>query len=217
MYIPDNVIKKRLANVYFIWGRGKTTVAKKLQEKFGFYIYSTDDSRSSHVREADSENQPYMCWDVMKEYNVKDFWALPIEVIKEREEHFLREMTPMIIADLLELSKQYEVIICEGDIDYNAVIPVATHAVYLCNYSTTFDWFKRPDHDDVAESLKKRTDLSEVEKQAIIENAYACVAGDEGIIPDWVKDYNIQNINWDDNTSIEKTTCDVSMYFEFIK
>ena len=33
MDIADNAIKNRLKNVYFIWGRGKTTIAKKLQEK----------------------------------------------------------------------------------------------------------------------------------------------------------------------------------------
>ena len=48
MYIPDNIIRKRIENVYFIWGRGKTTIAKRLKDKYGFYIYSTDDSRSLH-------------------------------------------------------------------------------------------------------------------------------------------------------------------------
>ena len=92
MYIPDNIIRKRIENVYFIWGRGKTTIAKKLHEKHGFYIYSTDDSRASHVKAADANNQPYMCRDIrgiMKEYGVKDFWALPKEVIQEREDHFV--------------------------------------------------------------------------------------------------------------------------------
>ena len=215
MYIPDNVIRNRLKNVYFIWGRGKTTIAQKLKEKYGFYIYSTDDSRSLHVLEADTENQPYMCWNVMKEYGVKDFWALPKEVIREREEHFVQEMTPMIIADLIELSKTHEVIICEGDIDYKVVVPVVSHAVHLCNCGKKFDWFKRPDHDDVTESMKNRNDLSEEEKLAIIENAYACVSGDEVIVPDWVKEYNIKNINWDDDTSIEETTHDVEKYFNF--
>ena len=218
MYIPDNIIRKRIENVYFIWGRGKTTIAKKLHEKHGFYIYSTDDSRASHVKAADANNQPYMCRDIrgiMKEYGVKDFWALPKEVIREREDHFVQEMTPMIIAVLIELSQKHDIIICEGDIDYKVVIPVASHAVHLCNCGKKFDWFKRSDHDDVAEDMKKRNDLSEEEKQAIIENAYACVAEDEGIVPDWVKEYNIQNIIWDDDTSIEQTACDVDRYSNF--
>jgi len=35
MYIPDNIIRKKIENVYFIWGRGKTTIANKLHEKQG--------------------------------------------------------------------------------------------------------------------------------------------------------------------------------------
>lgn len=151
MYIADNIIKNRLKNVYFIWGRGKTTIATKLQEKYGYYVYSTDDSRYPHVMEAESDNQPYMCRDFEKEYGVKSFWELPKEVISEREEHFLQEMTPMIIADLLALSSQHKVIICEGDIDYKAVIPVASHAIYLCNYGTKFDWFAR--HTSIEQTM----------------------------------------------------------------
>ena len=137
------------------------------------------------------------------------------EVIQEREDHFLQEMTPMIVADLIELSQKHDIIICEGDIDYKVVIPVASHAVHLCNCGKKFDWFKRSDHDDVAEDMKKRNDLSEEEKQAIIENAYACVSENEGIVPDWVKEYNIKNIFWDDDTSIEETAHDVERYFNF--
>ena len=104
MTIPDNVMKEKLKNVYFLWGRGKTTIANELHKKYGFYIYSTDDSRNWHMKYAKPEYQPYMCRDVVKEYGVKSFWALPREVISEREEHFVVEMTPMIIADLISLS-----------------------------------------------------------------------------------------------------------------
>lgn len=51
MNIANNIIRNRLKNVYFIWGRGKTTIAKMLREKYGFYIYSTDDSHEAVVPE----------------------------------------------------------------------------------------------------------------------------------------------------------------------
>lgn len=57
----------------------------------------------------------------------------------------------MIIADLLALSSQHKVIICEGDIDYKAVIPVASHAIYLCNHGTKFDWFAR--HTSIEQTM----------------------------------------------------------------
>ena len=125
MIIPDNVLKYKLENVYFIWGRGKTTIANELHEKYGFYIYSTDDSRNWHLKTASPKYQHHMCRDVEKEYGVKSFWSCRIEVISEREKHFLAEVTPMIIADLIVLSAQHKAVICEGDIDYEEVISVA--------------------------------------------------------------------------------------------
>ena len=200
MNISDRIIKPRLENVYFIWGRGKTTVAAILAERFGGVIYSTDDSRWPHMCEAHPDEQPYMCRDYEAEYGVS-FWELPKEVIAEREEHFLREMTPFIIADLLVMAGKHRIIFCEGDIDYNAVFPIASHAVYLCNRSTDFDWFARPDHADALDAIRCRTDLSETEKQEKIDAAYEAVAQNEGEIPEWVTRHHIPVVVWDDRTT----------------
>ncbi len=215
MNIPNNVIKNKLKNVYFIWGRGKTTIANRLKEKFGFYIYSTDESRDRQMTIANPIDQPYMCRDFLKEYGVKSFWELPKEVIAERENHFLEEVTPMMIAELIQLAAVHKVIICEGDIDYRAVAPIATHTVHLCNQSTSFDWFKRPDHEDIRVTVAKRTDLNEEEKQRIIDNAYESVTSGESNTPDWVIDLGIKNIIWNDHTSIETTATEVAEYFGF--
>lgn len=215
MLIADNIIKNKLKNVYFIWGRGKTTISNSLKEKYGFYVYSTDESRERQIKFANSIDQPYMCRDYMKEYGVKSFWELPQEVIEDREKHFLEEVTPMMIAELIELSSLHKVIICEGDIDYHAVCKIATHAVYLCSQSTSFDWFKRPDHEDIQITLSTRTDLSQAEKKNIIRNAYIATSGNEGNIPDWVTTLGIKNIIWNDQTSIHATTTEVARYFGF--
>ena len=215
MQIADNIIRRALSNVYFIWGRGKTTIADRLREKHGFYVYSTDDSRDWHMKNAHPVSQPYMCRNFEKEYGVKSFWELPKEVIAEREKHFVQEMTPMILVDLLVLSKQHEVILCEGDIDYTAVAPIATHAVHLRNCGTRFDWFERPDHADALDYITKRTDLSAQEKEALIQNAYASVAGNDGTMPDWVTALQIHNLDWYDNTGVDRTLADVEAYFGF--
>ena len=117
MFIVDSIIREKLKNVYFIWGSGKTTIANRLNEKYGFYVYSTDESRNRQMELANPIDQPYMCRDYYKEYGVKTFWELPKEVIAEREKHFVEEMTPMMIAELIQLSAVHKVIICEGDID----------------------------------------------------------------------------------------------------
>ncbi len=214
MIIADNIIKDRIKNVYFIWGRGKTTIANELNRKFGYHIYDVDASRYRHMKSANPKYQPYMCRDFVKEYGIKSFWALPSEVINERELHLLHEFTPMVIMDLILLASEHDVIICEGDIEYDAVIPVASHTVHLSNCGTRFDWFNRPDHIATLDSIKNRTDLTEKEKEDIIKNAYDSVGQEEGEIPDWVIKHGIKNIEWNDRTSIEQTTLEVSQYFK---
>lgn len=217
MEIKDSILKRALQNVYFIWGRGKTTIANRLREKHGFYVYSTDDSRDWHMDNAIPEDQPYMCRDYESEYGVRMFWELPPAVIAEREVHFLKEFTPMVVADLIALSKVHGVIICEGDIDYRLIALVATHAVYLKNRGKGIDFFNRPDHIDELNYIKSRHDLSEEEKEAVIENAYRAVSGDESNLPDWVTELDIHSISWDESIAVEETVKDVEEYFGFDK
>ncbi len=213
MNIADNIIRNKLKNVYFIWGRGKTTVANKLCDKYGCYVFSTDEARDRNMAYACPENQPFMCRDFVKEYGVNSFWELPKEVIRDREEHFLREVTPMIVADLIGLSSRYEAVICEGDIDYLAIIPAAEHFVYLNNCGTKFDWFDRPDHENIVEITSKRTDLTDEEKAAVIQNAYNSVSGNEGVVPRWVTENDVKVISWDDNVTEEETAAESAEYF----
>ncbi|MBO5228558.1 MAG: hypothetical protein J6B39_06175 [Lachnospiraceae bacterium] len=218
MLIPDNIIKDRLKNVYFIWGTGKTTIANRLREKHGYYVYDVDESRNRQMLLARPEYQPHMCRDYVKEYGVRSFWELPKEVIGEREKHFLEEVTPMIIAELMELSRQYEVIVCEEDLDYEALMPVASHAVHLQNCGSKFDWFNRPDYIDSINAIKARVDITEEEKNAIIHNAYDAVGGnrmpeDVCELPEWVNRLGVKNIVWNDSITVEQTVTEVEEYF----
>lgn len=126
----------------------------------------------------------------------------------------------MIIAELIELSKQHEVIICEGDIDYEAVMQIVSHAVHLQNCGSRFDWFDRPDYIDSLNAVKARTDITEEEKEKIIHNAYDAVSGDNAIseenkLPEWVGRLGVKNIVWDDSVTVEQTVADVIDYFGF--
>lgn len=205
-----------MENVYFLWGRGKTTIANILGDRYGFYIYSTDEARDRLMLVADPEKQPYMCRDFEAEYGVNSFWELPVEVIADREVHFLEEMTPMIIDELTSLSEKHRVIICEGDIDYKQIAARSNNTVYLRNCGTKFDWFDRPDHDDL-DYIRNRTDIDETQKQALIDKAYASVGNNESILPDYVAQYNIKVISWNDSITPEQTANDVEAYFGFAK
>lgn len=203
--------------MYFIWGRGKTTVADILKSKYGCFVFGTDEARDRNMAYACPENQPYMCRDFVKEYGVNSFWELPKEVISDREHRFLHEVTPMIVADLIAVSSKYDTVICEGDIDYEAVIPIAEHFVYLNNRGTKFDWFDRPGHENIVESTNRRTDLTDEEKAEIIRKAYDAVSGNEGVIPRWVLEKGVKVIPWDDNVLPEKTAAENAEYFGLIK
>ncbi len=205
-----------MENVYFLWGRGKTTIANILSDRHGFYIYSTDEARDRLMLVATPEKQPYMCRDFESEYGVNSFWELPNEVIAEREAHFLEEMTPMIINELVSLSEKHSIVICEGDIDYKQIAALSNNTVYLRNCGTKFDWFDRPDHDNL-DYIRNRTDIDEAQKQALIDKAYASVGNNESLLPDYVSRYNIKVISWNDCITAEKTANDVEAYFGLAK
>lgn len=214
MFIAPNILRERLKNVFFIWGRGKTTIANELNKEYDFYVYSTDIGKDANWLLADPVHQPFMCRDFECEYNVKSFWELPPEVIAFREKHVQEEVTPMLVLDLIALAAKHPVVICEGDIDYKAIIPIASHSVYLHNCGTTFDWFNRPDHDNIVDITNRRTDLTEDEKAAIIQNAYAAV-DQEKKLPDWVLENQVHAIRWDDQTSVRETAKAAADYFGF--
>ena len=215
MWLSENTMNN-IENVYFLCGRGKTTIANILRERYGFYVYSTDEARDRLMLVATPEKQPYMCRDFEAEYGVSSFWELPREVIADREVHFLEEMTPMIIEELVELSKQHSIIICEGDIDYKQIINISDNIIYLQNCGTKFDWFNRPDHDNL-DYIRNRTDIDEAEKQALIDQAYASVGNNEGVLPDYIIENKLKVISWNDNISPEETAREVELYFDFAK
>lgn len=218
MNIADNIIKQKLKNEYFIWGRGKTTIANELSKSFSCYIYDVDKNRYHHWKNtADPQYQPYMCRDFDREYGVKDFWELPPEVIHERETNWLHEFTPMAVIDLMLLSQSHDVILCEGDVDCVSIIPIASHIVYLSNQGTKFDWFNRPDHNNALDSIKNRMDITDKDKDEIILNARNSVGTNEDKIPDWVILNDIKCVIWNDKSSVEQTSAHVADYFGFKK
>lgn len=213
MYIADNTIRQMLENVYFIWGSGKTTTANALARKHNFYVYSTDDSRGRHAKNAHPDYQPAMC------RHVPDFWGLEKDDALAWEGAIVREMTPMIIMDLIRLSAQYSGVICEGDIDIDMIMPVVTNAVTISNHGKSYDFFDRPDHIHMLEDIKNRTDLNEEEKQKLIDNAYHILtpdAGSEKAVPRETELYGVKEIIRDDSTSVERVVQMIEEYWGLI-
>lgn len=110
MNIQNNILKHHLKNVYFICGTacaGKTTMAKMLAEKHGFYLYDMDKEYSAHRAIAKEAYQPDMC------YHGKNFheqWMRPIKEQARWNMNTLKEQTEMVFIDLIKLSENQIVI-----------------------------------------------------------------------------------------------------------
>ena len=206
-------------NVYFIWGSGKTTAANELARRFCCYIYHTDDSRAKHFRNADPTINKALC------RNAPDYWALDPEDALQWEHDIVREMTPMIIADLTELAAQHKTVICEGDIDVDLIAPLTTRIVVISNHGRGYDFFDRPEQRHMLDGIKNRTDLTEAEKERRIQNAYKIVGGGNAIDkpqeaksqekPREVTQLGVKEIIRDDNTTVQQTADEIAAYFGF--
>ena len=207
MLIADNILREKLKNVYFITGSGKTTIANEMSKHIdNCYVYHTD-NRGSFFKLADPMYQPAMCRDV------PDYFALDKDDAHNWECNIVKEFTPMIIIDLIYLSSQYDVVICEGDINLELIIDsiVKDNMVYIKHIGKTGDFFDRPEQRHMLDSIINDNSLSEEEKKLKIEKMYDIVGRPnqeivEDSIPDVIKNTDIKVIvRYDDNTVEENT------------
>jgi hypothetical protein len=220
----NNIILNKLRNVYFIIGgscSGKTTAAIELSKKYGMYHYNSDEMRSKHFASANYLEQP-----ALSRY-VPNFSALSLKDAREWETAIVKEMTPMIIADLIEFSGKYEKIIFEGDVDTFSIIPIIKHnkiiCLSVCGRITKRDFFNRPDHYHMIDNIKNRTDISEKEKDEMIfkMREIACGVGvkpedDIVKIPKEVGEFGIKHYIRDDNSTVEEMMVVIEKHFGLV-
>jgi len=213
MNIPENIIFLKLKNVYFIIGgscAGKTTASKHLSEKYGMYRYSTDDMRKTYYERAVIKYQPTLC------RKIKDFYELSVNEALLYEANIAKEATPMIIADLIELSGKYTNIVCEGVyavpiiplIDYNKIIYLFTTDEIIKR-----DFFNRPAQSAILENIMKRTDITESEKEKRITHRKDIACGIISKLDEFIKD-NIKRYYRDENSTIEDMLNNIEQHFE---
>lgn len=199
-WIPDNILKRMLQHVYFIWGDG-AAVADELGRRYGIFVYHTCDNRSKHSQNADPQFQPGLC------RQVPDFYAqAPDDAIK-RENEIIHDFTPMVIMDLIQLTAKYENVICENDIDIDSIIQFVTHAVVISNEGPLRDFF------DQYENEIHNRDISGDEKEKLICRVQAARANEN--FPLWKRAvrYGVKQIIWDDNSTVEQTADRIAEYF----
>lgn len=163
MFISDNTVREKLKNVYFLIGdscAGKTTAAKRLCKKYGMAHYSSDEMRGRHFAAAEAQYQPCMKRPDADRLSVEQAW--------QWERDIVREFTPMMIADLMQLSGMHRHIVCEGDIDMEILFRTIDrrHIFCLLVVPELFqrEFFQRPDHIHMIDNIQRRADLSQGEK-----------------------------------------------------
>lgn len=215
MNIPENILSLKLNNVYFIIGgscSGKTTSAKYLSEKFGMYHYSTDNMRNTYYERASIEYQPTMC------RKINEFYDLSVDEALEYEANVIKEVTPMIVTDLIELTGKYDKIICEGVyailitslISFNKKIYLKTTDEIIQN-----DFFYRPLQSQILESIRNRTDITESEKEDRIKHRLEMACGVITKFNDLFKN-NIKHYYRNEESTIDDMLSVIEKHFELI-
>jgi len=216
LLFPDNILKKRLQNVYFILGHGPD-VADELGRKYGVYVYHTCNNRWRYEQDADPQFQPGLF------RNVPDVWALTPADMAQWESEMARDFTPMVIMDLIQLTANHEKIICENTIDIDSIVHYVTHAVRISNYATKGNSSEDPETRQRLEEIRSR-DITDEEKDILIRNLHGMFGYDESgnrnpnrEIPRETAQYGIKQIIWDDDSTVTQTADEIAEYFGFCK
>jgi len=203
LQIPDNVLKRLLQNVYFIWGSNSIAVADELGRRYGFFVYHTCQYRHIHFQHADPQFQPELSRDV------PDFFLLDPEDAMQKELGTVHDYTPMVIMDLIKLTAQYEGVICENDIDIESIIQIATHMVNIYDSNDRgMDIFI-----DGYENQIRSRDISGNEKERLIRQLHAVWGNGKPDSPRGANPYGIKQIIWDEHSTVEQTADMVAEYF----
>jgi hypothetical protein len=205
LIIPDNVLKRMLHNVYFIWGDG-VAVADELCRRYGIFVYHTCEYRHIHQQNADPQFQPGLSHFVE---NMTNYFSQDPEDAMQREREIVHDFTPMVIMDLFQLSTKHEKIICENDIDIDSIIQSVTHAVVISNGKPLDDFIDRYEND-----IRCR-DITEDEKEQLICKVKAVWGKGKSENPNGINQYGVKQFFWDENSTVEQTADIVAEHFRF--
>ncbi len=106
-------MKQKLKNVYWIGGgsgAGKSTIAKRIADRHGFYYYSTDDVMPDHGKRTSADESPYL--RAFKAMDMDERWVnrSPSEML-ETFHWFNGEGFRFIVEDLLSMPSDKGVVV----------------------------------------------------------------------------------------------------------
>ena len=203
LMIPENVFKRVLRNVYFIFG-GCAAVADELGRRYDFNVYHTCDHRYKHSQNADPKFQPGLCRFVA---DIPDFFAQDPTEAMQRESDIVHDFTPMVIMDLIQLAAIHEKVICENDIDIESIFPYVTHVVTITCESDFVSFIEG------YENHIRGRDVTEDEKEKLVRSVKPAVDKAKLEMLRAAEQYGIKQINLNDNWSVGQTADIVAEYF----
>jgi len=212
MKISDNIIKEQLKNVYFLCGGaygGKTTMAKLLAEKYGFYRYRQGDHYGEYEAIAKPEYQPALCLDRSKDWH--GFFAQKPRKYADWMQQELREEAEFVITDLIKISKNKNVIV-------DALIPIDIlreisdyeHVMLLFapDEMKRKHYFDRADKEDVYQFI-----LSFPDGEALLKNVIEALNIDNQKERDNIVNSGFKYIERTDKDTIEGTLNIIEQHF----
>jgi 2-phosphoglycerate kinase len=129
-------LRDQLNRVYWLGGgscAGKSTVARQLADRYGLYLYATDDRMAEHARRTKPQDSPLLHEFIAM--NMDDRWVNRSPAIMLETFHWFRgEGFQMIIDDLLLTPENVRVIVEGFRLLPHLVKPILStpsHAVWL--------------------------------------------------------------------------------------
>ena len=167
MTFKDNVLKEYLKNVYFITGTpcgGKTTLSKALAEKYGLYVYNSDERFDFYKKCSDPISQPSM----NKSFKDADeFFGRTVEEYKSWLSDNARELLDFILLDLIRIS-QDRLVFCDCDLTAEQAdrLTDPSRIIFLIREPAKIfdDYCNRDDHQGFNNFIHSASDFKKASK-----------------------------------------------------
>lgn len=212
MKISDNILKEQLKNVYFLSGGaygGKTTMAKLIEEKYGFYRYRQGDHYEEYAAIARAEFQPALSLDRSKDWH--GFFSQEPRKYADWMYRELLEEAEFAIMDLVKISQKQKVIadviipleILKNITDYDHVV-----LLFAPDEMKRQHYFDRADKEDIYKFI-----LSFDDGKALLNNVIEALNCDNQKERDSMINSGFRYIERTEHDTIENTLRMIEKHF----
>ena len=212
MNIANNVLKHYLKNVYFLAGTscgGKTTMSKRIAEKYNFIWVEENSFMDKHKKISDENEQPNMTkkfpdWETYFNRPPTEYWRWLADLNAESLE--------MLLIDLMVLSQNQNVIVDLPPInpetaklftEYNRIAFLAAEPELIIK-----DQYNRPDHQGIYNTIMG---LSEPKKT--LENVNNMIIYGTNEMLDLIYGSGFYYIKRNESSTVEQTLSLLEKHF----